>query len=218
MHRAGQMAVRVVLFDFDGTLVDSYRAITASVNHVRAAHGLGALSVEEVRPNVGRGLPNLLRQCVPGTNLELDARRYKEHHPSVLASGTDLLPGAFETLRDLHERGIKLGICSNKPVAFTRILVSALKIDAFLAQVLGPEDVVAPKPAPDLLLEALRRLGASPHEALYVGDMSVDVQTARAAGIAVWVVPTGSDARKTLEAAGPDRILDSLNEIPRFLS
>jgi phosphoglycolate phosphatase len=207
------MSIRVVLFDFDGTLVDSYRAITASVNYVRAAHGLPELSVEEVRPNVGRGLPNLLRQCVPDSDFERDARLYREHHPSVLESGTDLLPGALETLRELHDRGIKQGICSNKPVAFTRKLVRMLKIESFVSQVLGPEDVEAPKPAPFMLLEALLRLHAGANEAVYVGDMSVDVQTARAAGIKVWVLPTGSETHGQLEAANPDRILAGLSEL-----
>ena len=90
--------LKALVFDFDGTLVDSYEAITASVNHVRAAHNLPPLSEPEVRRCVGRGPAYLLEHTVPGTDLEVDMARYRQHHPSVLRSGTRLLPGVAETL------------------------------------------------------------------------------------------------------------------------
>jgi phosphoglycolate phosphatase len=209
--------LRAVLFDFDGTLADSYPAITASVNHVRAAHGLAPLGVDDVRPHVGRG-PELLMDSTVGQgavarNLSL----YRAHHPSVMREGTKLLPGVVAALEDLRHRGLRLAVCSNKPVKFTRQLLEWLGMTESFEVVLGPEDVPSPKPAPDMLLLALRRLGVPAGEALYVGDMVVDIQTARAAGVSVWVVPTGSDERTTLEAAGPDRILDGFNELPGLI-
>ena len=209
------MPLRAVLFDFDGTLADSYPAITASVNHVRAAHAQPPLSVDEVRRHVGRGLPHLLQNCVPGTDLDADSRLYREHHPSVLESGTVLLPGAADTLRELHRRGLALAVCSNKPKQFTETLVRLLGIAPFFAAVFGPQDVPRPKPAPDMLLHAIRTLGVAAADALYVGDMTVDIETARGAGVPVWVVPTGSDTRAALEAGKPDRIINSLLEILR---
>jgi phosphoglycolate phosphatase len=203
--------VKAVLFDFDGTLADSYPAITASVNHVRAAHGLPPLAEPEVRRHVGRGPAYLLEHTVPGADLATDWPRYRAHHPSVLESGTRLLPGAAEALAAIKRSGRTVGICSNKPRGFTVKLVEHLGLPVDL--VLGPEDVQHPKPAPDMLLNALQRLGLGANEVLYVGDMSVDVQTARAAGVAVWVVPTGSDERTTLEAARPDRLLRDLHEL-----
>jgi phosphoglycolate phosphatase len=207
------MPLRAVLFDFDGTLADSYAAIAASVNHVRAARGLPPLPEDQVRRHVGRGLPYLLQHCVPGTDLEVDSRRYREHHPSVMAAGTVLLPGAADTLRELHRRGLALAICSNKPKPFTQTLVQVLGIAPFLTAVFGPQDVPRPKPAPDMLVHAIRTLGVAADDALYVGDMTVDIETARGAGVRVWVVPTGSDTRAALEAARPDRIVESLSEI-----
>ena len=73
--------IRAVIFDFDGTLADSYAAITASVNHIRAARQLPPLEISQVRPHVGRGLPYLLQNCVPGTDIERDATLYRAHHP-----------------------------------------------------------------------------------------------------------------------------------------
>jgi phosphoglycolate phosphatase len=207
------MPIRALLLDFDGTIADSYPAITASVNHVRAAHNLVPLSVDEVKVHVGRGLPYLLQKTVPNANIPKDAETYRAHHPSVLASGTRLLPEVFETLQQLHAQKLKIAICSNKPVAFTRILVQQLEIARFLAAVLGPDDVPQPKPAPDMLLAAIQRLQLEKNEALYVGDMTVDIQTARAAGITVWVIPTGSDTLEKLVAAQPDRILKQFSEL-----
>lgn len=207
------MPIRAVLFDFDGTLADSYRSITASVNHVRALRGLPPLMVEEVRPKVGRGLPSLLQSCVPGSEFDLDASRYREHHPTVLVSGTTLLPGAVELLCHLHERGLKLGVCSNKPRPFTQLLLRTLTIADYFSLVLGPEDVAHPKPAPEMLIEAKARLGLPGDEVLYVGDMTVDITTARGAGVPVWVVATGSDTAADLLAAFPDRFFENLADL-----
>jgi phosphoglycolate phosphatase len=202
-----------VLFDFDGTLGDSYPAITASVNHVRALHGLGPLAEAEVRRHVGRGPEYLLRETVGRGDVTANIAAYRAHHPSVLRTGTRLLPGSAEALRTLHGRGLHLAVCSNKPIGFTRQLLDYLDVAKYLETVLGPEDVARPKPAPDMLRAALDRLGVRADEALYVGDMTVDVETARAAGVAVWVVATGSDTPEALVQARPDRILKGLHEL-----
>lgn len=211
-------SVKAVLFDFDGTLADSYPAITASVNHVRARHALPPLSEPEVRRHVGRGAGYLLEHTVPAGSLEANTAAYRAHHPSVLRSGTRLLPGAAEALNALHGRGLLLGVCSNKPVEFTRELVAYLGIASCLNVVLGPEDVRHPKPAPDMLRAALSRLKIAADEALYIGDMGVDIHTARAAGVSVWVVPTGSDEIETLRQARPDRLLRDLGEFSDLLA
>jgi phosphoglycolate phosphatase len=209
--------LRAVLFDFDGTLGDSYPAITASVNHVRQLHHLPPLSEAEVRRHVGRGPACLLEHTVPAGNVADNIASYKAHHPSVLREGTRLMPGAREILRVLDESGMLLGVCSNKPVAFTRELLDYLSVAKHIDIVLGPEDVASPKPAPDMLREALRRLGVSPDEALYIGDMTVDVQTARGAGVPVWIAPTGSDTVEAIARASPDRIVPSLTEAAHLL-
>jgi 2-phosphoglycolate phosphatase len=209
--------LRAVLFDFDGTLGDSYPAITASVNHVRGLYGLPPLSEAEVRHHVGRGAGYLLRHTVPAGEIEANTAAYAAHHPSVLRSGTRLLPGAADALRILHQRGLRLGICSNKPVAFTRELVAYLGVASYLDVILGPEDVPQPKPAPDMLREALARLDLPAEDVLYIGDMVVDIQTARAAGVQVWVVPTGSDEVETLKKAQPDRLLKDLHQLGELL-
>lgn len=208
---------RAIFFDFDGTLADSYAAITASLNHVRACRGLPPLPEDTIRAHVGRGLEHLLADCVPGTDIPTDVARYREHHPSVLRSGTRLLPGAADAAQALHAAGIRLGICSNKPARFTRELITILNLDRYVELTLGPEDVPEIKPAPDMLLEGMRRFAVARTETLYVGDMVVDIRTARGAGVPVWVLPTGSETRAALEAAQPDRLLESLVDLPRLV-
>ncbi|MCI0640383.1 MAG: HAD-IA family hydrolase, partial [Gemmataceae bacterium] len=142
-----------------------------------------------------------------------DLACYRAHHPGVMRSLTELLPGAREAIMHLHSAGKKLGVCSNKPRVFTQELLSHLGIAAYFQTVLGPEDVPRLKPAPDMLLAAMARLGATPAQTLYIGDMVVDIETARAAQAAVWVVPTGSESTADLQDAKPDRMLGSLREL-----
>lgn len=206
-----------VLFDFDGTLGDSYPAITASVNHIRSLYGLTPLTVAEVKPYVGHGPENLLEQTVPGCNPPVDGRKYREHHPSVMYELTHLFPGVPEALSRLCEGGMRLGVCSNKPRRFTVALLEHFGVAPLFSLVLGPEDVAHAKPAPDMLLSAAERLALPRERILYVGDMRVDLRTARSAGVAVWLVPTGSDSREALFEAGPDRLIDRIADIPELV-
>jgi phosphoglycolate phosphatase len=207
------MLFAAVLFDFDGTLADSYPAIAASVNYVRAGHGLPPLPVEEVKRHVGRGPEYLLTHTVPNSDLQADLACYRAHHPTVMVQGTHLLPGAAEALAYLKGAGKRVGLCSNKPRNFSQNLLQHLEVASIFDIVLGPEDVAHLKPAPDMLQTAMARLGLTPPETLYVGDMTVDIETARGAGVTVWIVPTGSQNRATLEAAHPDRLLTSLHDL-----
>jgi len=202
-----------VLFDFDGTLADSYGAIAASVNYVRVLRGHAPLTIDQVKQHVGRGPEHLLTQTVPDSDLAQDLADYRQHHPTIMAEMTTLLPGAREALVHLKRRGMKIALCSNKPRRFSSQLLDDLDLGNFFDTVVGPEDVPRPKPAPDMACLALERLGIAAHQALYIGDMVVDIETARAAGVAVWIVPTGSDSLAHLEARSPDRILMGLADL-----
>jgi len=208
---------RGVLFDFDGTLADAYEGIAASINHVRRLHGLAPLPLAEVRRHVGRGPQYLLHQTVPGVDQAAALADYRTHHAQAMKAGTRLLPGAAAALTFLRQAGLPVAICSNKPGDFTRELVAHLGLADCVNAVLGPEDVPRLKPAPDMLQAALARLGLVPADALYVGDMVVDIEAARAAGVPIWAVPTGSDSRAELDRARPDKLLDSLNELTALL-
>lgn len=204
---------RAVLFDFDGTLADSYAAITASVNHVLEHHNRPTLTEEKVRTLVGHGLQQLMDTILPGIDPDAAARLYREHHPTVMKSHTKLLPGVADGLAALKAAGVKLGVCSNKPAYFTRSLLGMLDIGHYFDVVYGPDDVGAAKPDPAMVDRALEKLGVPKEQALYVGDMEVDVETGRRAGIETWVMPTGSHDEATLRAAGYGRVFPGMTDV-----
>jgi phosphoglycolate phosphatase len=210
-------AIRCLLFDFDGTLADSFAAIAASTNHARATFGLSAMSETAVRDYVGHGLHQLMTDLVPtAPSADEAVRVYREHHETVAVPMTRLLPGVDETIADLHHRGFSLGVCSNKSVAFTKRLVSHLFPSGEFAVVLGPDDVGVPKPDPAMLIEGCRRLDAPIRKTIYVGDMVVDVRTAKAAGMRCWLVAGGAGGEQGWRdalALGPERVLDRFEEI-----
>jgi phosphoglycolate phosphatase len=205
--------VLAVLFDFDGTLADSFAAITASTNHVRKLYGLPELPEAMVRGFVGFGLEHLMLTLVPNADPAEAVSAYRAHHATIARAMTRLLPGVAETTAGLRRRGYPLAVCSNKAVRFTRELTNHLFPAGTFAAVLGPEDVPAPKPDPAMLLEGCRRLSVSEKSALYVGDMVVDVETGKRAGVTTWLVPGGAVGTEAAKAAGPDRVLTSFAEI-----
>jgi phosphoglycolate phosphatase len=212
------MPFRAALFDFDGTLADSFAAITASTNHVRARYGLPPLPEVEVRVHVGYGLPDLMKNLVPVAPLNDAVAYYREHHQDAMLTMTRLMPGVANTLPELARRGFRMAVCSNKRVEFTRRLVERLGLGAYFTAVLGPEDVGdRPKPDPAMLLEGLTRVSAPASETVYVGDMAIDVHTARAAGIPVWLVLGGAAGHEDATASKPDRVLSSFADMLELL-
>ena len=204
---------RAVLLDFDGTLADSFAAITASANHVAAEYGVAPFDEAHVRGLVGYGLEHFLGTLFPDHDVARSVELYRADHLTTAHEQTRLLPGVWDTLTELHRRGVRMAVCSNKSVRFTKALCESLKIAPFFGAILGPEDVPEPKPSPDMLDEAMRRLGVTKEETLYVGDMTVDIETAKAAGVPVWVLPTGAQDEAALREARPDRILANFGEL-----
>lgn len=209
--------LKACLWDLDGTLIDSYPAIAASVNHVRRHFGLEPMSQNAVRICVGHGVVQLMAKTVPGCDPQEARALYSTHHGETLKAGTVLLPGAKEILEGFKSLGIRHAVCSNKPKRFSEQLLEFLGIARFVDVLLGPEDVAAPKPAPDMLLLGLERLGTGSLESLFVGDMTVDIQAARRAGLRVAVVATGSDSEDQLRAAGPDLLASNLEKLAEIL-
>lgn len=140
-------------------------------------------------------------------------RLFEERYGAAGPEATRLLPGAEEVTRALFERGVRLAIASNKPGVFSRQLLGHLGIAGRFGVIHGPDDGFPPKPAPHMVFMALALLGVKAPDALYVGDMPLDVLTARAAGLPIAAVPTGSSTRAELAAAGPDVLLERLEDV-----
>jgi phosphoglycolate phosphatase len=204
---------RAVVFDLDGTLVDAYAAIHESLGVVLAAFGRSPVTRDETRRMVGHGLEMLVAKAVGDENVAEGVRLFRERYERVGLEGTRLLPGAESVTRSLFERGIRLAIASNKPARFTRPLLEAFGLSGRFGFVAGPDDGFPPKPAPQMIFMALATLGVSGRDAVFVGDMPVDIATARAAQLPIIALPTGSATRKELEACSPDAIVENLEAL-----
>jgi 2-phosphoglycolate phosphatase len=202
-----------VVFDLDGTLLDSYAAIHDSLNATLRALGLPPVPLEETRRRVGRGLEALMAESVGTERKDEGVRIFRDHYEKAGPESTRLLPGADEVTRALAARGTKLAVASNKPARFSRQLLDHFGISSRFGAVFGPDDGFPPKPAPHMVFMALALVGVKAADALYVGDMPIDVLTARAAGVTVAVVPTGSSTREELRDAGPDALLDDVASV-----
>jgi len=205
--------LEALLFDLDGTLVDSYEAIHESLAFAMTEKGLPPLSYEAVRRMVGRGLEVLIGEAMGEENVAEGVALFRSRYRVVFLGKTRLLPGVFESIRALHGSGRRLAVCSNKPGYFSSDILAQLGLRDCFAAVLGPEHTRSPKPDPEMLHLALARLEVPPSRTLYVGDMPMDVVVARAAGVPVAVVPTGSSTREELEAAWPDLILEDIRAL-----
>lgn len=195
-----------LVFDLDGTLVDSYGAITECFNFARTSLGESAVSEEAVRGLVGHGLESLMEDAV-GTQRAAEAvRLFRVRYDAICEEKTCLLPGVAHTLPALAALDVKMGVATNKPTRFAVRILEALGMMPYLRAVLGPGEGIPAKPHPRMLLQVLGELDVKPSQALYVGDMGIDIETARRAGVDVWVMPTGSSSKEALTADGPDRI------------
>jgi phosphoglycolate phosphatase len=209
--------IRGVIFDFDGTLIDSYEPITESLNLVRAAFDKSPLPLDQVKEMVGHGLEHLIEKSIGRDKVEDGVRLFREHYARICESATTILPLVRQTLEELDKRGYIMGIATNKPSYFARDILKALEIDHLFAEVIGPNDVERPKPDPEMLEIMMARLGLGTDEVVYVGDMLLDIETARKAGMHMYAVPSGSASRETLLTGRPDRLVSKFSDLLTYL-
>jgi pyrophosphatase PpaX len=208
------MRFPVILFDLDGTLIDSGPIIMASMRH--ASVTVLGLEPDEDKVRAAIGGPGLTAQM-----RDLDPNRVEElvavyrAHNEPLHSTLESFPGIFELLAELDRRGHRLGIVTAKRVATVELAFERFPLLRDLTQVLvGAEDTERHKPDPDPVLEALSRLGASPEEAVYVGDSPFDIRAGRAAGVfAIAVGWGGIHPDQRLLAEQPDALVHDPEEI-----
>lgn len=219
MRQAPLLGIRLVVFDLDGTLVDSSRDLAAAINATlaRLAPGAPQLPHEEVRSYIGDGARLLLSRSLAAAGLPHPPEEalpvFLEAYAGCLLDSTRLYPGVSEALEALAGRA--LAVLTNKPGALSRRLLEGLGVGSRFRQVLGGDEIVR-KPDPSGLLRLLEANGAAADAAVMVGDSSNDVRTARAAGVASIGVSWGFDTERLL-LAGPDRLIHRATELPGLL-
>jgi phosphoglycolate phosphatase len=185
-----QAPLRAIIFDLDGTLVDSAPDLHAVANLMLAEKGLAPLTLAKVRGFVGNGIPKLVERCLEAAKQPATGRalaraviRFKAHYGAAPAELTRPNDGVEAMLGGLSARGLLLGVCTNKPEGLTRQVLAGVALDRHLRAVVGGDTTRAMKPDPEPLGHCLRLLGAGADEALYVGDSETDADTAAAAGL-----------------------------------
>jgi phosphoglycolate phosphatase len=212
--------IRLVVFDLDGTLVDSSRDLAAAVNAALArVAGAPPLPEAQVREFIGNGAGQLVARSLAaaGSKLRTDdvLPVFLDCYRARLLDTTHLYPGVREALDGLAGRS--LAVLTNKPGDLSRAVLSGLHVADRFVRIWGGGDVPARKPDPAGLLKLMRELDAGPAETALVGDSSVDVRTARAAGVRMVGVSYGL-APASLAAEPPDVLIDDLRRLPDALA
>lgn len=206
-----------MIFDLDGTLIDSRLDLSSSVNATRRYMGLSELAPELVYTYVGDGAPVLMRRAMgpampqPEIDRALDffIRYYHEHR----LDHTTIYPGTCETLDSLRAAGCRMAVLTNKPVRISQSILAGLALEPYFFRVYGGNSFDEKKPSPAGILHLLSECGVARESALMVGDSAVDVLTARNAGIKSCGVTFGFQP-ETLAATAPDYLIHRMDELP----
>jgi phosphoglycolate phosphatase len=209
--------IRIIIFDLDGTLVDAYRAIISSFNYTMQKFGYPKQADPVIRRAVGRGDENLLKPFINPKDLRKALVVYRRHHSLSLVKESRLLPGARNLLVYLKKKGYKLAVASNRPTRYSWILVRHLKLKKYFDYVLCADKLKHGKPHPDILNRVMRRFSMRAEQALYVGDMHIDAETGRRAGVKTVIVTTGSSDKKEVKKEKPYLIIKSLADLFKIL-
>lgn len=211
---------QLVMFDLDGTLVDSVPDLAAAVDQMLARRGRPPVGVERVRDWVGNGAPVLVRRALAGS-IEHDAvdddaaaaalqdflRAYEGSHHA-----TTVYPGVNELLEWLRNHSVRLAVVTNKPERFVAPLLEEKGLGAF-DWIIGGDTLPVKKPDPAGLIQVMREAEVSPAHSLFVGDSRNDVRAARAAGVRVVAVSYGYNHGRPISEEQPDLLVDSLDAL-----
>lgn len=212
------MSYEAVLFDLDGTLLDTLDDLTSALNHTLSEDGFGTRSREEVRSYLGNGFARLVTCALPqgASTPGFDSllAGFASYYNAHCQEKTAPYPGILDMLSSLKDAGVKMAVVSNKGEVAVRELVK-YHFDGIVEpfHAFGQRDGIRRKPEPDMVIHAMDVLGTGPEGTLYVGDSDVDYLTAKNAGIDCALVSWGFKGRTFLEGLGARCIVDDVSEI-----
>lgn len=208
-----------LVFDLDGTLVDTAPDLVASTNHVLDHLGLPRVDEKALRPFVGHGAKHMIQKAVgPAAETMSEAqheallKRYLDFYGDHIADTSRPFEGIVPLLEKFKGEGVKLAVCTNKIERMSRLLLDALDLSRYFVAVAGRDTLGAAKPHPDALLGTIGLAGGNKDRAIMIGDSGVDVATARAAGVPVIGVSFGY-TETPVAAFEPDVVIDHFREL-----
>lgn len=215
--------LRAIVFDLDGTLIDSAGDLAAALNRVLAESGRTQVTLAQVKRMIGDGSAKLVERGFVATGAlpsSVDLATHLARFLEIYEAGADELTrpyeGVADTLAHLAARGLKLGICTNKPDRATHRVLGAFNLASHFVAVAGGDAFPVRKPDPGHVLGVLARLGVPPADAVMVGDNEHDAAAARAAGLPIILVSYGY-AHASLADIGPDAVIDRFADLPAAL-
>jgi phosphoglycolate phosphatase len=212
------LRVRAVVFDLDGTLLDTIADLAHAANLMREELGLASISEELIKTYVGKGISNLVRRTLAvdagrDPNAERHAQGlaiYERHYAQVMRRQTTHYPGVFEGLTAMRAAGFRLGCVTNKAARFSEPLLRDMGIAPFMELILSGDSLPKKKPDPLPLQHACEHFRIAPSELVLIGDSINDSEAARAAGCYFFLVPYGYHQRPNAAEIDADAIVDGL--------
>jgi phosphoglycolate phosphatase len=219
---APRNSIRAVIFDLDGTLIDTASEIAVALERTFDELRLKALPKKAVENLIGRGVHSMVERALRqagGGDLDIDAAvaRFESHYEATVGTEAELFAGVREGIALLHERGYPLGVVTNKPRSFTEKLLDRLAVKGFFVAVIAGDDGMRRKPHGDMLAAACAAMGRDASASLMVGDSDNDVLAARNAGCPVWCVPYGYNEGRPPETLQCDRMVATVEEAARLI-
>ncbi|HEY6515439.1 MAG TPA: phosphoglycolate phosphatase [Steroidobacteraceae bacterium] len=215
------MPPTLIMFDLDGTLIDSAPDLAVAINSMLADFGREPLPVGDVRRMVGDGVAMLVgralaaRECESADPDEAQ-HRFMRHYESGATSLTTVFPGAAQALQALRSAGIPLAVCTNKPARITADILVSLGLAEYFARVVGGDSLPFRKPDPRVLLTLLKAFAVGPESALLIGDSEVDAATAQAAAVPFVLMKHGY-RRGPVTAIACRAALENFAELPALV-
>jgi phosphoglycolate phosphatase len=220
----------LILFDLDGTLIETAPEIADAVNDTLTGLGHPTVSQQAVNDWIGHGTRELLIQALAQV-LKTSTQQVREaeafpaieaefgqHYQRRCGTRSHLYPHVRETLRALRTAGVKLVVMTNKEGRYTQTVLDAHDLAPMFDRVISGDTLPVKKPNPAGITDCLKQFGLSSDRVLFVGDSSIDVATARNAGIAVWALPYGYNMGEPIEACNPDRVIPDFSALTTLLS
>lgn len=211
--------VDLLIYDLDGTLIDSVQDIVSAVNFMLAELKLPKRSPEEIRGFVGEGIQSLVARSLGENNSKLAERALKvlkRYYGEHLLDHTKLYPGVLETLN--HFKSKKQIVLTNKPEKFSIQVLEGLGVSSFFEMVIGGDSVRTKKPSPEGVFLALERFKILPSNSVIVGDSAIDVETGRSANITTCAVTYGLGDKKALILSNPDFSISQFRNLTLLFS
>lgn len=213
----------LIMFDLDGTLVETAPEILDAVNDTLRHFGMTEVTQQQVNDWIGHGTRELLVQAVAdSTGSPVEAVRsgepltrivpvYDGYYQKRCGTRSQLYPHVCQTLKALRARGVKLAVVTNKEGRYTRVVLDVHKLVPLFDAVVCGDTFPTKKPNPAGVMHCLTRFGVGADRALFVGDSSIDAATARNAGVPVWLLPYGYNMGQPIESCAPDRLIQDFS-------